>query len=88
MSDKFFQATRVVMDGRLSRIFSGPRAKGRSTRPRVDQNPLIVEAVVTGSRNGHSLDQMAQGLNISTSSVQKVKNLFRSRWEGVNKEIA
>ncbi len=74
------------MDGRLSRIFSGPRIKGASTRARFDQNPVIVEAVIAGSRRGHSPKQIARGLNISASSVQKVKNLFRDRWEGVSKE--
>lgn len=88
MSDKFFEATRVVMDGRLSRMFAGPRVKGSSTRTRFDQNPLIVEAVIAGSRKGHSPKQIARRLNISASSVQKVKNLFRDRWEGINEEIA
>ena len=86
MSDLFFESTRVVMDGRLSRMFSGPRDKGRSTRTRFDQDPLIVEAVISGSRKGHSPRQIANKLGLSTSSVQKVKNIFRDRWEGVRHE--
>jgi DNA-binding NarL/FixJ family response regulator len=88
MSDRFYEATQVIMDGRLSRIFNGPRVQGRSTRIRLDQNPQIVEAVVSGSRKGYSPKQIARGLNISASSVLKVKNLFRDRWEGVNEENA
>lgn len=88
MSDKFYEATRVVMDGRLSRIFTGPRPKGRSTRARFDQNPVIVEAVIAGSRKGHSSKQISRGLGISASAVTKVKNLFRDRWEGISEEKA
>lgn len=74
------------MDGRLSRMFSGPRIKGASTRARFDQNPVIVEAVIAGSRTGLSPQQISNRLGISASSVQKVKNLFRDRWEGLSKE--
>lgn len=86
MSVKFYESTRVVVDGRLSRIFAGPRIKGRSTRKRLDQDPTVIEAVVAGSRKGHSPKQIARGLNISPSSVLKVKNLFRDRWEGWSEE--
>ena len=82
MSDVFFQATRVVMDGRLSRIFTGPRAKGASTRLRLDQDEEVVNTIVADSRKGHSPQQIARKLDISPSSVTKVKNIFRDRWEG------
>lgn len=86
MSDRFFEATRVVMDGRLGRIFTGPRVKGASTRMRLDQDPRIVEGIVSGSRKGHSPQQIASRLGISSSSVLKVKGLYRSRWEGYIEE--
>ena len=82
MSDMFYQATRVVVDGRLSRIFTGPRAKGASTRLRLDQDEEVVNTIVADSRKGHSPQQIARKLDISPSSVTKVKNLFRDRWEG------
>lgn len=86
MSDKFYKATQVIMDGRLSRIFTGPRAKGASSRTRLDQDPKIVEGVVMGSRRGQSPQQIASRLGISSSSVLKVKGLYRSRWEGYIEE--
>jgi DNA-binding NarL/FixJ family response regulator len=82
MSDIFYQATRVVIDGRLSRIFTGPRAKGASTRLRLDQDEEVVDTIVIDSRKGHSPQQIASKLGISPSSVTKVKNIFRERWEG------
>lgn len=78
----FYQATRVVIDGRLSRIFTGPRAKGASTRLRLDQDEEVVNTIVADSRKGHSPQQIARKLDISASSVTKVKNIFRERWEG------
>ena len=86
MSDRFYEATRVVMDGRLGRIFTGPRVKGASTRIRLDQDPRIIEGVVSGSRKGQSPQQIANALGISSSSVLKVKALFRSRWQGYIEE--
>lgn len=86
MSDEFFEATRVVMDGRLGRMFTGPRAKNERPSMRFDQDPRIVEGVITGSRLGRHPNQIASDLNISYSSVMKVRNLFRSRWEGVVRE--
>ena len=86
MSDKFYEATQVIMDGRLSRMFTGTRVKGASTKKRCDQDPRIIDAVVQGSRLGKHPKQIASELDISYSSVMTVKNLFRSRWEGVAKE--
>lgn len=88
MSDRFFEATRVVMDGRLGRMFTGPRVKGASTRIRLDQDPRIIEGVVDGSRKGQSPQQIANALGISPSSVLKVKALFRERWQGYIEENA
>lgn len=88
MSDLFYKATRVVMDGRLGRMFTGPRAKGASTRIRLDQDPRIVEGIVSGSRKGHSPQQIANRLGISPSSVIKVRGLFRDRWAGYMEEQA
>ena len=88
MSDIFYQATRVVMDGRLGRMFTGPRAKGASTRIRLDQDPEIVEGIVSGSRKGQSPQQIANALGISPSSVIKVRGLFRARWSGYSEEQA
>ena len=86
MSDMFYQATRVVIDGRPSRMFTGPRPKGKSTRTRLDQDVQVVDTIVADSRKGHSPKQIARKLGISASSVTKVKNLFRERWEGFEEQ--
>jgi len=41
---------------------------------------------VADSRKGHSPKQIARKLGISASSVTKVKNLFRERWEGFEEQ--
>lgn len=82
MSDMFYQATRVVIDGRLSRIFTGTRPKGQSTRTRLDQDEQVVDTIVADSRKGHSPKMIGRKLGISASSVTKIKNIYRDRWEG------
>ena len=76
------------MDGRLGRMFTGPRAKGASAQPRLDQDPRIVDGVIEGSRKGHSPQRIANRLGISPSSVTKIKAMFRARWEGFMEDIA
>lgn len=80
MSDIFYQATRVVIDGRLLRIFNGPRFKGAAAR--LDQNEEVVSTIVGDSRRGDSPKQIARKLGIAPSTVTKIKNIFRERWEG------
>jgi len=81
MSDIFYQATRVVIDGRLLRIFNGPRSKG-ATGLRLDQNEEIVSTIVGDTRKGKSAKQIARKLGIAPSTVTKIKDIFRERWEG------
>ncbi len=79
MSTLFYEATRVVMDGRLSRMFRGVRAKGEHAGGTIDQNLKVVEAVVAGYQLGKSTLDIAESLNISRSSVEKIKGLNRDR---------
>lgn len=81
MSDMFYQATRVVIDGRLLRIFNGPCLKG-STALRLDQNEEVVSTIVGDTRKGDTAKQIARKLGIAPSTVTKIKNIFRERWEG------
>lgn len=81
MSDMFYQATRVVIDGRLLQIFNGPRSNG-ATALRLDQNEEIVSTIVGDTRKGDSAKQIARKLGIAPSTVTKIKDIFRERWEG------
>jgi hypothetical protein len=80
MSNLFYEATRVFMDGRLDRMFSAPVGRGRSAHGRLDQNPQIVKGVITASRRGESVQNIAKRVGISTSSVIKVRRLYRDQW--------
>lgn len=79
MSDKFYESTRVMVDGRLSNIFVGPRAKGATTRLRLDRNQKVVDTVVSMTREGHKTADIAYKLGISSSSVLHLKRLFAER---------
>lgn len=81
MSNLFYQATRVAVDGRLLRIFNGSCLNG-SKPLRLDQNEEVVNTIVGDSRRGDSSKQIARKLGIAPSTVTKIKDIFRERWEG------
>ena len=79
MSDKFYEATRVAVDGRLLERFRGARPKGQTTKLRLDQDVKVVETVVNMTREGHKTADIAYRLGISSSSVLQLKRIYAER---------
>lgn len=79
MSDKFYEATRVSVDGRLMKRFRGVRPKGQSSKIRLDQDIKVVDTVVNMTREGHKTADIAYKLGISSSSVLHLKRIFVER---------
>lgn len=79
MSDKFYEATRVAVDGRLMKRFRGVRPKGQSSRVRLDQDVKVVETIVRMTREGAQAREIAEVLDVSPSSIHKIKREFREQ---------
>ena len=79
MSDKFYEATRVAVDGRLMKRFRGVRPKGQSSRVRLDQDVKVVETIVRMTSEGAQALEIAEVLDVSPSSIHKIKREFREQ---------
>ena len=79
MSDKFYEATRVAVDGRLMKRFRGVRPKGQSSRVRLDQDVKVVETIVRMTSEGAQAREIAEVLDVSPSSIHKIKREFREQ---------
>jgi len=79
MSDKFYEATRVAVDGRLLKMFRGVRPKGQPSRIRLDQDIKVVETIVRMTKAGAMAREIAEVLDVSPSSVHKIRREFRKQ---------
>jgi len=78
MSDKFYAATRVMLDGRLLKLLDGSEVDNLPFW----RDPKIVDAIVDGAKNNVSNEEIGLGIGVSKSEVGRIKRIYRSRWEG------
>lgn len=82
MSYKFYDSTRVAIDGRLVRIFAAKNPSGAGIRLPYYQNEEYISPICEHARDGLTAAQSSEIVGISASEVSKIRRMYRERWLG------
>jgi hypothetical protein len=82
MSYKFYDSTRVAIDGRLVRIFAAKNPCGAGIRLPYYQNEEYISPICEHARDGLTAAQSSEIVGISASEVSKIRRMYRERWLG------
>jgi hypothetical protein len=79
---KFYDSTRVAIDGRLVRIFAAKNPCGAGIRLPYYQNEEYISPICEHARDGLTAAQSSEIVGISASEVSKIRRMYRERWLG------
>lgn len=82
MSSKFYDSTRVSVDGRLVRIFAAKNPCGAGIRLPYYQNEEYISPICEHAKGGLTAKQSSELVGISPSEVSKIRRIYRERWIG------